>query len=54
MMEQLHYEWSQSFHIEFEFNWTKTTPKWESIFQVTGNGFEFIVSLDRVTNFPPF
>ena len=36
MMEQLNYEWSQSFHIEFEFNWTKTTHNWEAIFHVTG------------------
>ena len=35
-MEQLNYEWSQSFHIEFEFNWTKTTNGWESILQITG------------------
>ena len=40
MMEQLNYEWSQSFHIEFEFNWTKTTGVWESIFHVTGKGFQ--------------
>ena len=30
MMEQLNYEWSQSFHIEFE------TNNWEAIFHVTG------------------
>ena len=38
MMEQLSYEWSQSFHIEFEFNWTKTTHNWEAILQITGQG----------------
>ena len=36
MLEQLDYEWSQSFHIEFEFNWTEPSPHWQAVFHVTG------------------
>ena len=30
--------WGNSFHIEFEFFWTKTVWNWENIFMVDGLG----------------
>ena len=38
MVEKPLENWGNSFHIEFEFLWTKTVHPWENIFMVDGLG----------------